>query len=359
VLLAALLASVVAVGPTDTVLRFPLTTSTIEPTSVGDSFSDIWMHVAPDSGAELFPRAALRFTIPLGHPAADSIVRGIVKDTAASAWVIVVDWNANGRIEDDSALTLPRPSDGARWSTSPRVIVGGPTNRQAIRLALSSTGKLDWRPDDRFHTTLRLGGGEIGLRLYPMQGLEQVLAFLDHDNNGSYDQHLSADAVLPIGGYRWMWRIEPSAREIVLTRTAAEPVMAGYRAPDASVASLAAADSSALLVQGKHTLLIFCHPACPGCRLAIPAVDAMLQQVTTDRQLRVVVIADAEGDARAYQQGNRTSVDLVFGHAAWKAYAVMPTPTFVEVDAAGTIRWRAEGWSDEIRKKIDGLIRRQ
>jgi hypothetical protein len=356
------LLALLAFAPTDTVLRFPLATAEIGESSVGDRLSGIWAKVLPLEGppagfaqdVAVTPRAKW-FAINSFAAGRDSLVYGVLIDSTATTLEVLVDRNGKFGLRGEVAITLHRPAPEEASAVSPRVQVGKGEAQRGVRFSVRSNGQLDWRPDDRWETVLRQGNGAISVRILPFEPGSWI-PFLDHDNDGMHDKVLTPAQVLPLGGYYWAWELDATRREMVLTRTAREPVIAGYRAPAATAARDSAGPATELVPSGVPTLLVFCYVGCEGCKLAMPAIDSLLGNSALQGRRRVVVVANAVADGEKYRTEFGTRMRVVLGAAAWDTYAILPTPTFVEVDASGMIVWRDEGWSDAARERVVAFL---
>lgn len=357
------LLTLLALSPTDTILRFPLASAAIGLESTGDRFSGIWAGVLPLTGPPDGPAQASGapshrakwFAISAFGAGKDSLLYGVVVDSTAATLQVLVGQSAASGLRKAIALPLSRPRPDGEMTVSPRVEVGDGLARRGVRFALLANGRLEWRPDDRWETVLRLGNGTISVRIMPFAPGSWV-TLMDQDNDGVHDKTLTPKLALPLGGYYWAWAVDADRREMVLTRTPRAPVITGFQAPVTSVTRDSGGPQIELLTPGEPTLLVFCYVGCPGCKLAMPIIDSLLSNATGPRRRRVVVVANAAADGRSYQSAFGSRMQVVLGASAWDAYAVLPTPTFVEVDARGKILWRDEGWSDEARRRVAGFL---
>jgi hypothetical protein len=344
------------------VLRFPLVPAEIGASSVGDRLSGIWAHVVPLSappsgfthGTVATPRAKW-FAIGSFGEKRDSLVYGVVLDSMATTMRLMVDRRGQFALDDREVVTLPRPGADGAPAVSARVLVGKGAARRGVRFSVDARGRLQWRPDDRWDALLWQGNGALSVRIIPFEPGSWI-TFVDHDNDGMHDQSISRNQVLALGGYFWAWALEAATREMVLTRSVREPVIAGYRAPDATARRDTVGPVTPLIAAGMPTLLVFCYVGCEGCKLAMPAIDTLLGRAGTGHNRRVVIVAKNPSDGRTYESTFGTRMQVVLGEEAWERFAVMPTPTFVEIDQSGMIVWRDEGWSAVARRRIEAFL---
>lgn len=345
----------VATPAADSTLRFPLTPQPIV-------VDDPWPHSlvlsaqildsAPRGiqGPSTMPAGARWFAVPLRESTDTAAVYGVQLQTTPLLVRFALDENGDGRLSDERVRVIPRESENqSGWSE--RIVVRQRGEAYAIRLDVDRRGRLHYRRDDVWATTLRVGGGVVSLRLIRLLP-DGHIALLDPESDGTHTLRLNAGARLPLGGQFWDWSVDADSLAIVLTSTDAQPIMAGYRAPDVELPLRESAGSLRTTALEARTVLVFCYAECPGCKLALPFLDS-LSNASNARRIVQVSTSNAEADAlKARGLGLVQSVSP----EAWPIFAVTPTPTFVVLDANGTIRWRGEGWSLEHRAKLLELL---
>lgn len=122
---------------------------------------------------------------------------------------------------------------------------------------------------------------------------------------------------------------------------AAEP--AASAAPQFDLVTLAGEAYSKESLKGRPALLVFWAPWCPVCRKELPILGQFYQQ-EKPAQLRVIAIgfADRRGNVEAYVKSHPETFvfPTAFDEDNWisQAFKVTATPTFVLLDASGTIQ---------------------
>jgi len=145
---------------------------------------------------------------------------------------------------------------------------------------------------------------------------------------------------------------------------AAEP--AASAAPQFDLVTLAGEAYSKESLTGRPALLVFWAPWCPVCRKELPILGQFYQQ-EKPTQLRVIAIgfADRRGNVEAYVKSHPETFvfPTAFDEDNWisQAFKVTATPTFVLLDANGTVQLVHRGGginqNPKYREFLAGLTR--
>lgn len=291
-------------------------------------------------GDEQTMMAGIRSGIPFEKADGGTGYRGTIEVRGLALAVLRDDWESGPRVAVDVNRNAEFESEEFRVGDRTEHMV--PVGDEVVVVSIEnqettseySTREL-WRASFEHDGELL----ELGALQFGAGGIR----FADNDLDGVFETFVVQDSPIWLAGRAWDLELDFGSRSARLVPVDRTPVTAGFEAPRVEARALGNNDVVPLVVDGRTTVLLFCHSGCAGCKVLAGPITDLRGEYTGDEAVRFLSVGRTFEQAAANQSVICPTYEHVVSDEAWSAYAVRPTPTLVVVDAEGMITYRGIG----------------
>ncbi|MCA9279614.1 MAG: hypothetical protein H6815_10325 [Phycisphaeraceae bacterium] len=259
--------------------------------------------------------------------------------------MIAVDSNLNHSFDDEASI----PASGKPTTHTVRF------DNETVEIVINAkpTGRAEYAVCELWQTPLRYGNESITIGVLR---LGTGMAFIDTDADGTFETYWDKKTPKALGGRFWTLDLDYTARRASLMPSEQEPVEAGYQSPSIQATRLDSDQQVIVPHQNKVTLLLFCHKDCYGCRVSADTFETLSSRFAQNDQVRLVSVNRSDEEAAGCKAIVCPNFEHVVSAQSWDQFGVTPTPTFILVDADGTIRYRSSGAHNGLASELSQKI---